>query len=266
MNPLKSQHTKGSSTAPRYSVGRSHRIEWDISGKISNSKAHAVLEELANLPEPSAAGSAARLRLEKAVGSIKTRFPEVFVELRNVANLEPSPAQQHDMFLLVIIGLSRHVRQAWRAKPQGARWIIFELRRLYQECYWRAVAHRLRAKVPKPPQQQLPFLDALQDASHRAFYQWGWHVNPPPQATTFDLLMLRFEHMLNQARYCENNECQSPYFFAYNRRKRKRWICSAACFRVWRRKYRQDWWKNKGSKRRQKKPRIWEAQKEKIAS
>lgn len=251
---------------------------------LSPATARAFLESLANLPESPAALSKGLPQFRVQIRELERRFPTVFKELQPLLKAQgTSPVfgvkEPDDPFLMAVIGLSKHIRAAWKASPnpREAEWIIFQLRQLYQRLSLNALPplqmsniNELERRIsldlglPTPqmsdsnvevPHNPMKFDDALSKSIIRLmddFNFWGWWANPVPWLTTFEQVMYRFQKMLPQARQCANSECENPYFFASGRRK----FCSGICARTGQKKYKLTWWNEKGKKRREQKQRL----------
>lgn len=219
---------------------------------VTPTTARQVLTGLANLPDESAAptGHPLLLRIKEQVGALAHHFPEVFDELRPLLTGKAGPAgllaqgsdgpftdPVHDPFVSAVAGLSRHVREVWKLAqhPREAEWMIFELRQLHKRLSVRAL------NLPEFAESS-PLI--AKDIENWIF--WGWWPDRPPALTAFEQMMYHFHRMLPQARFCANQDCQTPHFFAHKRRR----YCTEKCARLAQAEYKKRWWHDRGSKRR----------------
>ena len=239
-------------------MGKYQQASW-----LSPATVRGILESLANMREPGPMLSQELPQFHLRVRELARRFPTVFEELQPLLTDQGavtgiSAKAPDDSFVMAVIGLSRHVREVWKASRnrREAEWMIFELRQLYQRIAYKARVVPVVAELKRIADSGSL---APNEAASKAVAQmvqgltfWGWWPNPVPPLTTFEQLMCRFQRMLPQARLCANSECQNPYFFANTRRK----CCSGKCENIRRKQYKLDWWNTKGRKRREQKRRL----------
>lgn len=262
------------------SKSRRHRKDENLALRLGPDKARAILEDLANfipgsvprgrvlvaveqsqLPAVAAKlGTKYRpplgkLQLSEATNRgrvLVRRFPEIFDELHR----DFARAGTEGYFLLSLIGLTEHIQRAWKEQDLRAReWTIYELRKLWQRFNLSALQAGQRreplthstlvsqiAAESKTGQSEM-----ISKAEQYAF--WGWWPEPPPPLTAFEQLMVRFQRMLEKARYCANPECPAPYFFAQRRGQKYHHDCAWYGRREAKRRY----WHETGKKDRSRK-------------
>jgi hypothetical protein len=80
-------------------------------------------------------------------------------------------------------------------------------------------------------------------------------VNPgstePPERTPFEQAVTHLQKIAREgrAKYCDNEQCSTPYFIAANSRYR---FCSADCAAPSQREYKLNWWNKRGKQMRAK--------------
>ena len=79
------------------------------------------------------------------------------------------------------------------------------------------------------------------DSRFGALEAFDVHVPPP---TPFEQCLRHLLRAADRLRYCGNDQCVAPYFFA---KRRSQKYCSDACALPAQRKYKRDWWVSHGS-------------------
>ncbi len=149
-----------------------------------------------------------------------------------------------------IWGMREHLRAAWQDKKTGL-WFVFKLR----DLYGRRVRERQQKQFAAVSAEAV-VSRAIESFAERG-RQFGFVVDPPPPASTFDDLMTYFQRSLRNAVICKrkDKDCPAPYFFK-DEGARTQAYCSDECRDRARNESKLFWWNdspNSPKKERQQK-------------